>query len=249
MKFKYITLLFIVAIFSIPELFAQTRLKVMAFNLHAGYDATTKQLGDFIKSQNPDIVLLQEVEYYTNRSKSNPGRPINNNIDMLTELAYFTGLQGAFFPAIEVYSGKYGNGILSKYPMTETRRIQFDEFIGTERRCMGIVKITLPDNSEVEIINTHLDMSNEENGMNQIKKLTTLPAGSNLSILGGDFNKRIGTDHINELTKKWILGVSNKFDHIAYYPETRWTIIEQKVFSEINLSDHSPIMVVLELEN
>ena len=70
--------------------FAQTQLKIISFNIHAGYDAPIADIAAFIKEQDPDIVALQEVEYYTNRTGANTPRPINNNINMLNVLAYLT---------------------------------------------------------------------------------------------------------------------------------------------------------------
>ena len=40
---------------------AQTQLKIMSFNIHAGYDAPMADIAAFIKAQDPDIVALQEV--------------------------------------------------------------------------------------------------------------------------------------------------------------------------------------------
>ena len=93
--------------------YAQTTLKVMSFNIHAGADASLEQLASFIKKQNPDVVALQEVDYYTTRSKG---------VDMLLELSYLTGMHGMFFPAIDAHGGKYGNAILSKYSFDETQK-------------------------------------------------------------------------------------------------------------------------------
>ena len=76
---------------------AQTQIKIMSFNIHAGYDAPMADIAAFIKAQDPDIVALQEVEYYTNRSGANKPRTINNNINMLNELAALTGYQGMFY--------------------------------------------------------------------------------------------------------------------------------------------------------
>ena len=41
--------------------FAQTQLKIISFNIRAGYDATIADIAAFIKEQDPDIVALQEV--------------------------------------------------------------------------------------------------------------------------------------------------------------------------------------------
>lgn len=81
--------------------FAQTQLKIISFNIHAGYDAPISDIAAFIKEQDPDIVALQEVEYYTNRTGANTPRPINNNINMLNELAYLTGMHGMFYVTLD----------------------------------------------------------------------------------------------------------------------------------------------------
>lgn len=227
---------------------AQTQLKIMSFNIHTGYDAPMADIAAFIKAQDPDIVALQEVEYYTNRSGANKPRTINNNINMLNELAALTGYQGMFYVTLEsCYGGKFGNAILSKYSFDETRRIMLPCAAGTEQRCAAIADITLPDGTEVSIVDTHLDMSNLDNGMAQIKEVARIPQMGKWYLLAGDMNRRVGTAEINELSSVWTLAFSEGFDHIGYYPSSGWVVKETKVFSDNTLSDHFPIMVTLEL--
>lgn len=226
---------------------AQTQLKVMSFNIHAGYDAPIAEIAAFIKEQDPDIVALQEVEYYTNRTGANTPRPINNNINMLNELAYLTGMHGMFYVTLEkCYGGKFGNAILSKHSFDETRRIMLPCAAGTEQRCAAIAKIALSDGSEVSIIDTHIDMSQLDNGMAQIKEVNRIPQLGGAYILAGDMNRRVGTAEIDELSSVWSLALSREFDHIGYYPSGGWIVKETKVFSDNTLSDHYPIMVTLE---
>ena len=40
--------------------FAQTQLKIISFNIHAGYDAPIADIAAFIKEQDPDIVLCRK---------------------------------------------------------------------------------------------------------------------------------------------------------------------------------------------
>lgn len=227
---------------------AQTTLKVMSFNIHEGYNASIQDIASFIKSQNPDIVSLQEVEYYTDRTtkKSDP-RTINNNINMLGELAYLTGMQGMFFPTINVYGGKFGNAVLSKYGMEKTENILLPYVNGTEQRAAAVVKFTLPGGTSVSLVSTHLDMANLDNGMNQIKKLNQIHNSKELMILCGDLNRRVGSAEINELTTVWKIALSNEFDHILFSPANSWTVKDQKIFSDVNISDHKPIMITLQL--
>lgn len=227
---------------------AQTTLKILSYNIHGGYDASMKDIANFIKLQNPDIVSLQEVEYYTDRTKKlSAPRIINNNINMLNELAYLTGMQGMFFPIINVYGGKFGNAVLSKFGMEKTENILLPYVEGTEQRAASTIKFTLPNAIPVTFVATHLDMDNEANGMNQVKKLNELFKNSGLTIAAGDLNARLGTQPINELSTVWKLAISNEFDHIFFNPKDSWIVKEQKVFSEINFSDHKPIMVTLQL--
>lgn len=217
--------------------YAQTTLKVISFNIHAARDASLEQLAAFIKAQEPDIVALQEVDYYTVRSKG---------VDMLLELSHLTGMHGMFFPAIDFKGGKYGNAVLSKYSLDKTQRKMLSHTAG-EQRCAAIVKIVLNDGTTVNIVDTHLDMSDLSNGLRQIEELNAIPKTDDLYVLGGDLNRRVGTEHINLLSSVWQLAVSNNFDHIAYYPKERWTVKETKVFDEV-LSDHKAIMSILEIK-
>ena len=223
--------------------------KLLSYNIK-GHSMTSSRLADIatiINTQNPDIVALQEVEYYTNRTGANTPRPINNNINMLNELAYLTGMHGMFYVTLEkCYGGKFGNAILSKHSFDETRRIMLPCAAGTEQRNAAIADIKLPDGTEFSIVDTHIDMSKLDNGMSQIKEVNRIPQLGKHYIVAGDMNRRVGTAEINELSSVWTLALSREFDHIGYYPANGWVVKETKVFSDNQLSDHYPIMVTLE---
>ena len=223
--------------------------KLLSYNIK-GHSMTSSRLADIatiINTQNPDIVALQEVEYYTNRTGANTPRSINNNINMLNELAYLTGMHGMFYVTLEkCYGGKFGNAILSKHSFDETRRIMLPCAAGTEQRNAAIADIKLPDGTEFSIVDTHIDMSKLDNGMSQIKEVNRIPQLGKHYIVAGDMNRRVGTAEINELSSVWTLALSREFDHIGYYPANGWVVKETKVFSDNQLSDHYPIMVILE---
>ncbi len=219
---------------------AQT-VKIMSLNIHGAQDATIEDIAAFIKSQDPDIVTLQEVEYYTKRSK----RTNDNNEDMLCKLAYLSGMQGMFYPIINVHSGKFGNAILSKYGMEKTTNVLLPYMTGTELRAASVCRITLPEGTNVSIVSTHLDMANLQNGMDQVKKLNELFENKGLVILGGDLNRRLGTSEITEFSKVWELALSNEFDHIAFTPKGSWSVSNKKIITSPVISDHSPIMLTL----
>ena len=75
-------------------------IRIMTFNLHAGHDASLMQIGLLIKQYQPDFVAVQEVDKNTHRSNC----PHQNNRDFITELAYYSGMEGLFGPTIK-FSG------------------------------------------------------------------------------------------------------------------------------------------------
>lgn len=239
---KRITLIFSL-VFFVLSVFSQTQIKVMSFNLHSAHDATIAQIAEFIKEQEPDLVAVQEVDYYTNRKS----RPHENNKDMLTELAYLTGMQGMYFPVINVHGGKYGNAILSKFGMEKTDNILLPYVAGTEQRAASVCKLTLNDETPLIFVSTHIDAADSENCMNQFKKLNELFNDAGLVVLGGDLNKRSNTTEIAEFNKVFETALNDYFDYIAFTPKSSWKVINKKIFFNTNLSDHNPIMVTLEL--
>lgn len=227
---------------------AQNTIKVMTFNIHAASDATIDMLAEFIKKEKPDIVALQEVDFYTDRSASSTPRPNNNNEDMLTSLAYKTNMQGIFIPAINAHGGKYGIAILSIFGFESSESISLSYVSGTERRVAGLCSIELPNKRLINFLCAHLDMANHDNGLNQIKELNNIAKSSQLPIiLGGDLNKRVGTSHIDELLDVWKLSLSNEFDHIGYLSDDL-KIVSTKIYTDNILSDHLPLMVTFEIQ-
>ena len=91
---------------------------VLSYNIHHGVGMDGKldlqRIGKIIKKVNPDIVALQEVELKTKKT---------GNIDQAKVLAKATGLNYAFGPAINFAGGKYGNAILSRYPIKSIKNI------------------------------------------------------------------------------------------------------------------------------
>lgn len=230
-------------------MFAQEQIKIMTFNIHAGIDTPIEKIAEFIQAEKPDIIAIQEIEFYTDRSKLTPARLNNNNEDMITKLAYLCSMQGMFYPAISVHGGKFGNAILSRFPLERTENIPLPYVANTEQRVASVCDIRLQSGKIFTFICTHLDMANQDNGMNQIKKINELGKEASYPvILAGDLNKRVGTTHIDELNTTWNLSLSNEFDHIAQLSNNKFDVIDTKIYTGNTLSDHLPIMVTFELK-
>ena len=65
MKFKSFLLALAIA-FSTALLAQTTELNIMTFNLRFGELASLEQMAEYISSQQPDIVALQECDWKTN---------------------------------------------------------------------------------------------------------------------------------------------------------------------------------------
>ena len=102
---------------------AQTvQLKVMEWNV-LSFEMTDKsnqidfivdEYVDLIKAQNPDIVCINELETGTSRMGK----------EKLTELASRLGMYPYFIMSYPKDVGFYGNGILSKYPILNSRSLR-----------------------------------------------------------------------------------------------------------------------------
>ena len=85
-------------------------LKVLSYNIHhaAGTDGKLDlpRIAEVIRSVNPDVVSLQEVDQQARRS---------NSVDQPSELAKLTGMRVLFAENIPLQGGSYGNVILTRF--------------------------------------------------------------------------------------------------------------------------------------
>ncbi len=230
--------------------------RVLTYNILHG--ATTK--GDFdldliarvIKSTNPDLVALQEVDYKTNRAKK---------YDLVTELAIRTDMSPLFARAMPYDGGEYGEGILSKYSFLSTRNHPLPYTEGKEPRAAAEVNVILKSGDTIRFIGTHLDHTKDPaNRQMQAKELNRVfTADEEPAILTGDLNSQPYQPAMTELFKAWQQSFSNdeptypsddpskKIDYVLFRPAHRWRVLETKVIDEKVASDHCPVLVVLEL--
>ncbi len=111
---RFLTILFAAQlIYTIAH--AQT-LRVMTYNIHHGADKDEndklKEIGMFIKNSGADLVGLQEVDSVCTRS---------GKVDQMKTLAALTGMHYAFVRHFAYQGGAYGQGILSKYPLSDVK--------------------------------------------------------------------------------------------------------------------------------
>ncbi|MBW3628466.1 MAG: endonuclease/exonuclease/phosphatase family protein [Gemmatimonadetes bacterium] len=162
-------------------------LRVMTYNIHhgAGVDERVdlERIAAVIRRENPDIVLLQEVDRGVERSGKR---------DLLRELATLTGLEhAAFGKNIDHQGGDYGNGLLSRYPIRREVNTWMERTTPGERR--GVLQAIVDVRGrEIAVLGTHLDASNGAERGSSARQIEQklLPSYSKYPlILGGDLNE------------------------------------------------------------
>ncbi len=178
-----------------------------------GYGARTLQelnsrlsrIGRIIRDSSADVVLLQEVDFNSRRSR---------NVDQLRELVRITGLRYAA-PAVAWRAGyvpfpllspkdhfgavRSGGAVLSRYPITSNRVRLFPKpgknpwwyNLFYLFRYSQQVRIWRGGQAYL-IVNNHLEAYNVENRMRQARTIAGMAAGlaktGEIVIIGGDMN-------------------------------------------------------------
>lgn len=256
MKLNFLLLVFFVSVSALQAQEKPAGLKVLCYNIRFGELASLEELADFIKSQDPDMVALQEVDVKTFRDRA----PHQHGKDFITELGYRTGMLTAYAKTIPYADGYYGIGILSKYPLTETKRIILPMPEGAkEQRAMLLANVELPDGKVFTFVSTHLDYPSSSVRQAQVEALTAALKGNPYPmIVAGDFNAHPDSPEISKGMAEWkqvtssdftipASGPKAKIDYIFCYPAHTWTVLSAST-PKVTLSDHLPVNAVLQPE-
>jgi endonuclease/exonuclease/phosphatase family metal-dependent hydrolase len=230
-------------------------LKVLCYNLRFGELASLEQLAEYIRSENPDVVALQEVDVRTNRGMA----PHQNGKDFITELGFRTGMLTAYARTIDFSGGYYGIGILSKYPFEQTRKVMLPIPDGSnEQRAVLLADVELPGGRAFTFACTHLDHSSSAVRTIQVQALDEVLKSNRLPlIIAGDFNARPDSPEIKNGMKDYLQACTDDFtfsssdpkskiDYIFCYPAAAWKKVEATTPHQ-SLSDHLPVTAVVQL--
>ena len=242
---------------AVEKLGSPARVAVLTYNIYHGEDANggsnLDAVAGIINSLKPDLVALQEVDNKTGRAKG---------LDLTAELSRRTGMEGVFGKAMDYDGGGYGEAVLSRYPIIETKNNPLPHTAKAEPRAALEVHIELPGGMKMAFVGTHLDHQRDQsNRMMQAGRIMELYENYDLPIvLAGDLNATPGSDPINLLSRQWSYAAQDdprptcpsikprrKIDYIMYKPKGRWKVGEVRVIDEKVASDHCPVFAVLEL--
>ena len=230
-------------------------LKLMTYNLRFGELASMQQIGEYIASENPDIVAVQECDWATKRKRA----VHQNGVKFVNELAYHTGMFGIYGKSINYAGGYYGIGLLSKYPILSYERVLLPNDGKTEQRSMLIADIELPDGKVITFVNTHLEVKTAKMRIEQVKFIEKYLKGrKNQLFLAGDMNATPDTKEMAMLRENWA-DLTNtvftyhtskpeiKIDYIYTRPSENVELVNTEVKEDVKLSDHFPVISTIVL--
>lgn len=229
----------------VPE--GPIRLRVLTYNIHHGEGRDGEfdyaRLARVISDINPDVVALQEVDRKTRRA---------SGIDQAKLLGKLTGMHSTYGRAMYYSGGEYGEAILSRFPIVQSRAHPLPFTTGREPRAALEARIR-PSNGlpEFILVGTHLCHQRGETRADQTRQINRLLAADDGPpiILAGDLNARKGSEAMNNLLdERWIDATApvSRIDYILLRPGDPWRVVEVQAIEERVASDHLPILAVLE---
>jgi endonuclease/exonuclease/phosphatase family metal-dependent hydrolase len=235
------------------------RLRVMTYNIHAargldmrarsaGKPAHLARIAEVIRSANPDLVALQEVDV---------GRARSGALDMASELATILGMDMRFVPCVENGTERYGICTLysPSLPILESRELRLPRHHDNEQRCALITRHAW-DGGQVELLNAHLSVVFRERP-HQVAAIAQEMLGEAL-VIAGDFNMtpwssaykvlRRGLSSATRFARTWPAPAPIiPLDHILY--RGRLELVHGGAWTEggaRRASDHLPVVAELE---
>lgn len=243
------------------------RLRVITYNVHKciGRDRRydPDRIREVIAHYDPDLVLLQEVDEGARRSSG------HRQVDVLGDLL---GLRHrTFYPNVRVRSGgHYGNAILSRFLITESRNIDLSIPLTMRRSVLHArVRVRPPSGGRsrtMHVFNLHLGLAQVLRKWQLRRFLASHPFVSlhdrTPVIVGGDFNDvwgLLGTRHLRPF------GFRTAERRIKTFPATAPALALDAIYllGDIDLidlsrsrldvarqaSDHLPLIADISLKN
>ncbi|SIQ99263.1 Metal-dependent hydrolase, endonuclease/exonuclease/phosphatase family [Pontibacter lucknowensis] len=241
---------------------AASQLRIMSYNIHHANPPGEKGVIDLeaiagvIRSEEPDLVALQEVDVHIPRS---------GNVHQAEALAAMLGMHFYFAKAIDFGGGEYGVAILSRYPLSDTRKVELpkEDSPKAEGRVLAVATVQLPGGQRIRFGSTHLDIQSSANRQQQVQTIIAVAAADQLPfILAGDLNDYPDSPAIatlDETFQRTCLAACEAtfpqdkpdriIDYIAFTRSSGLAVRSHRVVPESYASDHRPVVAVLGLSS
>ena len=237
-----------------------THLRVMSYNIRHANPPSNKgvveleTIANVIRKESVDLVALQEVDVNIARS---------GNVNQAKALAGLLGMHYYFAKAIDFGGGDYGVAILSRYPLTDTRKVALPEEAEAqaEDRVLALATVQLPGGQLVRFGSTHLDVLSSANRLQQVQTINAIAKSEQMPfILAGDLNDLPDSPALAALDETFQRTCQSNcaptfpqdqpdriIDYIVFSRASKLMVVSQHVVPESYASDHRPVVAVLEL--
>ena len=224
-------------------------LRLVSFNIKYGSESSLADVAGVIRSIDPDVVALQEVDKDATRS---------DVVYQSYRLGQLTGMASSFRSSLTFDDGgNYGLALLSKHPIVASTK----SFLGEagEPRTVTTWTVTI-DGEEVHIANTHLSPNADQRTDQLLDLVPEIAELEPLAVLG-DFNEVGGSPSLDPIVDlgyadahlevgsgpgdTFPAGVPNRrIDHV--YVRSDYEVVATQVV-ESEASDHRPVTVDIAL--
>jgi len=229
-------------------------LRILAYNIRHGRgmddSLDLERSARLIRSLEPDIVTLQEIDNRTERT---------GNVDQAAVLAHLTGMHGIFGAFMDYQGGQYGMALLSRFPIVEYHNHVLPE--GRESRSALAARIKIgPPDQEIIVVGIHL-YATEQERLAQAQTIIELFKTESIPvILAGDFNSQPQSDVMRLLGTIWEMPFKGEdhltfpsdtpdreIDFILFRSDSMFRVTESRVIHQPLVSDHRPVVLTLEI--
>ena len=233
---------------------AQDTIRVLSYNIRHGVgmdmQLDLERVAAVIRSLDPDVVLLQEVDLHTQRTRQTDQADV---LSRLTDLPHY-----AFGSFMEYDGGQYGMAVLSAAPILDFRNHRLPD--GEEPRTTLAARIRpAPDATEIVFAGIHLYRTEAERLAQATELVEIFATEVAPVVLVGDFNSQLDDPVMRLLGASWWTPPKPdgarltwpadeprvEIDHVLYRPERRFAVAEYRVVEEPTASDHRPVLIVL----
>jgi endonuclease/exonuclease/phosphatase family metal-dependent hydrolase len=200
------------------------------------------RLAEQITQSGADVVCLQEVDRGAARS---------DRVDMPAYLSEHTELKHHYFIKIRDFQGgEYGTAILSRYPITDAKTLNYPVTVATQGTSCGYAVLDV-EGMPVTVFNTHLSVENEESNTETLcclgDILATLRREEKSFLCCGDFNtspKKVARfiPWVNLAHNGLTTYADRSIDHILYFGKITVANTRTLTTQKDKVTDHNMVL-------
>lgn len=225
-------------------------LRVASYNLKSGLETSLDQVAAAIEQLSPDIIALQEVDRFVDRS----GR-----VDQAKVLADRLGYQEIYAAAIDRGGGSYGIALLSRLPVASVERVNLRAAGSYEPRVAIDAQVCVGP-QVLRVVATHADVLAATANLAALAEKLAPGVGQGVILLG-DLNEKPTGSGPKRLRGAGFLDVIGaKAEGVSFWPnQTRidYLFVDSPLsdhavaagIEQNKASDHYPVYVDFDLKN